>query len=227
MGQRMPAERLLAEEFNVSRPTIREAMIALEITGFVKVRVGSGVQVIARSGVGEISDELDVGPFELMEARLVIESDIASIAAERIDDFHISKLNDILEDMERENQLGEAGEKADRDFHITIAQATQNSAFVGTAERFWTLRETSPMMVEMLRRSRAYGIQPMIADHRKIFEALRRRDAVGAHDAMEQHLKRVIDALLDVTETEAIERVRNEAQARRMRFVRSTALRSD
>ncbi|MEO1421258.1 MAG: FadR/GntR family transcriptional regulator [Pseudomonadota bacterium] len=220
VGDRMPAERLLAEEFDVSRPTVREAMIALEITGFVEVRVGSGVHVISRSGQGEVTDELDVGPFELMEARLLIESDIASVAAERIDEIQIRRLDELLDDMVRENEIGEVGEQADRDFHITIAQGTQNSALVGIAERFWALRETSPMMAEMLNRSRAYGIQPMISDHRLILEALRARDPQGAHKAMADHLTRVIDALLEVTETEAIERVRTEAEARRKRYIR-------
>ena len=205
VGHRMPAERLLAQKFNVSRPTIREAMIALEITGFVEVRVGSGVHVVSRTGNGEVGDALDIGPFELMEARLLVESDIARLAAERIDDLEIAQLEGLLDEMTRENDTGETGEQADRDFHVTIAQATKNLALVSISERFWSLRETSPMMAEMLNRSRASGVQPMIEDHRRIVEALSRRDPDAAHEAMASHLTRVIEELLRVTETEAIE----------------------
>lgn len=223
VGQRMPAERLLAEEFNVSRPTVREAMIALEINGFVDVKVGSGVHVISRSGEADSPQELDVGPFELMEARLIVESDIAALAAVRIDDLQMAQLDELISGMSRENEIGDVGEKADRDFHITIARATKNSALVGIAERLWALRETSPMVAEMLNRSRAYGVRPMIEDHRKIVDALRSRDGTAAHAAMSSHLSRVIDALLEVTETEALERAKQEAETRRQRYLRKRA----
>lgn len=219
VGERMPAERFLADEFNVSRPTIREAMIALEITGMVDVRKGSGVHVISRNGSSDSPLELDVGPFELLEARLVVESDIAGLAAERIDDVQMAQLDDLLTEMARENQIGDIGEKADRDFHITLAEATHNSALVGVAERFWSLRETSPMVAEMLNRSRAYGVQPMIEDHQAIVDALRSGERQRAHDAMSNHITRVIDALLEVTETDEIERLKRDAEARRQRYI--------
>lgn len=223
VGQRMPAERILAEEFEVSRPTIREAVIALEITGFVEVRVGSGVHIISRTGASGMPEELDVGPFELMEARLAMESRIAEIAAERIDDAQVEKLHELIDAMEHENDIGSVGESADRMFHLTIAQATQNSALVGIAERFWSLRETSSMVVEMLNRSRAYGVQPLIEDHLQIVEALKRHDKKEAHDAMASHITRVIDALLEVTETDAIEQAKADARSRRARYIRASA----
>lgn len=223
VGQRMPAERLLADEFKVSRPTIREAIIALEITGFVEVRVGSGVHVINRSGTDGIPDELDVGPFELLEARLIMESRIAELAAERIDDIQTARLEELIHAMEHENEIGSVGENADHEFHLTIAKATQNSALVGIAERFWSLRETSPMVIEMLNRSRAYGVQPLIEDHRKIVDALKQRDKQAAHDAMFDHISRVINALLEVTETDAIEQAKKEAESRRARYIPASA----
>src|SRR5258706_8776097 len=73
LGQRLPAERELAVQFSVSRATVREAIIALETRGLVEVRMGSGVYVIAIPTTGEIPVPMDVGPFELSEARLLIE----------------------------------------------------------------------------------------------------------------------------------------------------------
>ncbi len=215
---RLPAERLLAERFDVSRPTIREAIIALEIRGFVEVRVGSGVYVISRTGDTKAPLELDIGPFELLEARRIIESDLAALAARRIDDTQVARLERLLEEMEHENEIGAVGERADREFHNAIARATRNSALVATVDHLWSVRETSPMLIAMLNKARAYGIQPLIEDHRAIVDALRERDPDGAHAAMHSHLSRVIDALLEGTEADAVERARRETEALREQY---------
>lgn len=218
VGQRLPAERLLAEEFNVSRPVIREAMIALEIAGIVQVRVGSGVYVVSRKGDSTAPQELDVGPFELMEARRVVESEVAALAVDGLDDDQFAKLDALLLEMEHENEIGVVGERADREFHFTIANATNNSALVMLVEKLWELRDTSPMVVNMLNRSRAYGVQPMIKDHKAVLDALKSRDKKAAREAMWRHLSNVIEALLEVTETDVLERAQNEAKALRKRY---------
>ena len=220
VGQRLPAERLLAEQFEVSRPTIREAVIALEISGLVEVRGGSGVYVVSTDGKQDANlSDLDVGPFELMEARRIFESDMAAVAAERISEEELAQLDELLVEMARENEIGAAGEKADKAFHLAIAQATQNSAVVSVEEWLWAKRETSPMVVEMLNRSRAYGVQPMIKDHKLIVDALRKRTPEAARAAMSQHLSNVIDALLEVSEAEAVDKARSEALAKRTKYL--------
>lgn len=218
VGSRLPAERILAEKFTVSRPTIREAIIALEIGGLVEVRVGSGVYVVSKTGDHTAPPELDIGPFELLEARRMIESDMAAVAAARIDDVQLAKLDQLLGEMARENEIGAVGERADREFHNVIAQGTGNSALVSTVEHLWNVRETSPMLITMLNKARAYGVQPMIEDHERILEALRERDPDGAHAAMHGHLSRVIDALLEASEADAVERARSEAAALRAQY---------
>lgn len=218
VNSRLPAERLLAEEFNVSRPTIREAIIALEIGGLVEVRVGSGVYVVSKTGDNRAPAELNIGPFEQLEARRIIESDIAAVAAARIDDMQIARLDMLLVEMARENEIGAIGEEADREFHHVIAEGTRNSALVSSVEHLWMFRETSPMMVALLNKARAYGVQPMIEDHRRILDALKERDPDGAHAAMHHHLSRVIDALLESTEAEAVEKARKEARALREQY---------
>jgi len=84
VGDRLPAERDLALEYNVSRPTMREAVIALEIAGRVEVRKGSGVYIIEQEETQTKSLDLDVGPFELTEARMLIEGEAAGLAASMI-----------------------------------------------------------------------------------------------------------------------------------------------
>ena len=221
-GQRLPAERELAEMFNVSRPTIREAVIALELQGLVEVRVGAGVFVLepsaAERGAGP---ELTIGPFELMEARKIIESETVALAATLIDDEQLERLDRIIDRME-ENRLGIQGEDADRQFHVAIAESTGNSALAAVIDDLWEIRETSPMVINLMEKARSKGVRPVADEHRAIVAALRKRDPVAARAAMQRHLTRVIDLLLKATETEAMQRVQTEIAARRQRFRRPT-----
>ena len=220
-GRRLPAERELAEMFEVSRPTIREAIIALELQHLVEVRVGSGVFVLDAATAGRgIGPELEIGPFELMEARKIIESETAALAATLIDDEQCDRLDKIIDAMEEENQLEIQGENADRAFHVGIAEATGNSALVAVIDDLWRRRETSPMVVNTMEKARSKGIKPVVDDHRRILAALRKRNAVAARTAMQDHLSRVIEGLLKATETEAMARVSTEIAARRERYRR-------
>ena len=218
VGDRLPAERLLAEAHQVSRPTVREAVIALEIGGYVEVRTGSGVYVVSRTGDATAPLEPGIGPFELLEARRVLEADVAAMAAPRIDDAQLARLDVLLGEMAAENELEDSHEEADRLFHLTIAEGTQNSAMVAVVRQMWAIRETSPMLVKLLARARSYGVRPMIEDHRAILDALRARDPDAGRAAMHHHLTRVIDALLEATEAEAMERAREEAKSLRKRY---------
>ena len=224
-GRRLPAERELAEMFNVSRPTVREAVIALELQGLVEVRVGAGVFVLEASAAGRTTSagaELTIGPFELMEARRIIESETAALAATLIDDEQLERLDAIVARMEEENRLQLQGESADRQFHVAIAESTRNSALATVIDNLWEIRETSPMMINLMQKARSKGVRPMVDEHRRIVAALRARDPQAARAAMQGHLARVIEELLQATETEAIERVRTEIAARRRRFRRGT-----
>ncbi len=104
-GDRLPAERELAAMYNVSRPTVREAVIALEIEGLVEVRIGSGVYVISQTPSRE-GVERDIGAFELTEARILIEGEAAALAAANITDEEIAELERLLAEMEAANQSG-------------------------------------------------------------------------------------------------------------------------
>jgi GntR family hexuronate regulon transcriptional repressor len=220
-GRRLPAERELAEMFSVSRPTIREAVIALELQHLVEVRVGAGVFVLDAGTAGRgVGPELTIGPFELMEARKIIESETAALAATLIDEEQLAQLDKIIERMEEENRLEIQGENADRAFHIGIAEATGNSALVAVIDDLWRRRETSPMVVNTMEKARSRGIKPVADDHRRILAALRKHNPAAARAAMQEHLAHVIETLLKATETEAIERVQSEIAARRERFRR-------
>ena len=224
-GDRLPAERELAQRYGVSRPTVREAIIALELAGHVEVRVGSGVYVVDAAQPLAVASEPSAGPFEVLEARCLVEGEAAALAATLITDEELDELDRIIENMVSENRRGVAGELADQRFHLTIARATQNSALVAVVERLWELRNNSPVSVRLLDQVRAKGVRPIIEDHRAIVDALRARRPASARAAMRGHLTRVIDDLLDATEIEEIEAARADVRAKRARFTAGRRLR--
>ena len=129
VGQRLPSERELAQTFDVSRPTVREAIIALELDELVEVRLGSGVYVMNRQPPGGAAGYKDIGFFELLEARRAIEGEACAMAAMRIDDAQLEQLSELIEEMRDDNRHDEIlmSEDADRRFHELIASSTQNS----------------------------------------------------------------------------------------------------
>lgn len=223
-GQRIPSERELADEFKVSRPTVREAMIALEVAGTVKSKHGSGIYVADNPPSDVPAPELDIGAFELTEARRLFEGETAALAAAVITDAEIERLDAIVAEMVRENAEDIAGERADRQFHVAIAEATRNSAVVGVIEQLWDARYRSPLCMHTLARARALGDRPRIEEHIAIVDALRSRDPRAARAAMRDHLARVIDGLLDATEVDAVERARSDTVAKRAEFTRRTRI---
>lgn len=223
-GQRIASERELADEHKVSRPTIREALIALEVTGLVRSRHGSGIFVVDQPPTGTLSLSLDIGAFELTEARRLFEGETAALAALSITDDDLARLEGLIAAMDRENAAGVGGERADREFHLLIARATANSAIVGVVESLWDVRYSSPLCAAMLARARAAGDLPRIDEHQGILQALRARDPAAARAAMRDHLARVIDGLLVATELDTMERARAEVEGRRTELARRAAI---
>lgn len=219
VGDRLPSERDLAAAFGVSRPTVREAVIALELDGLVDVRTGSGVYVTARTPKTGSPGVTDIGPFELLEARKGVEGEAAALAALRISDQELAELDALVAEMEAENERDVVlSEDADRRFHMTIARATQNSAMIAMVELLWDTRTRSPQSVRFLEHVRAHGVKPIIKEHAGILDALRQRDPQAARQAMRDHLGSVIEGVLQATEVEAVEKARAAVAAQRRRF---------
>lgn len=223
VGDRLPAERELAIEFNSGRPTVREAMIALEVQGLVEVRVGSGAYVIRLPDEKDRPD-FDVTAFELSEARLLFEGEAAALAATLITPDEIDLLDRLVQQIGDEQQRVSDSEDADREFHLVIARATRNAAIVDTIERFWRIRHTSPECALLHKKARAANVRPVAAEHYAIVDALRAHDSTAARAAMRAHLGEVIEHLLFATEEEAMSRTRRAAADNRARFARSAKL---
>lgn len=189
-GERLPSERELAEQLGVSRPTIREAMIALELSGVIEIRTGSGIYVTERKV--KLEPELNdngVGPFEILEIRYIIESEACALAAARITDEQIEQLRAVVKEMEEEEKKPDASEKADLKFHSIIAQACQNSAISSVVNWLWDLRNESTLSTAFLERIREEGVHPSILEHKKILQALEQRNPERARTAMKLHIE--------------------------------------
>lgn len=222
VGDRLPAERELASEFSVSRPTVREAIIALEVQGLVEVRVGSGAYVKQRP-IEKGMSRFNVTAFELTEARLLFEGEAAALAATQITDAELKELEELVQDIAQGNNDGD-GEVADREFHLLISRATRNAAIVKSIDELWELRSTSPECALLHEKARTAQVKPVVEEHKQILDALRSRDPARARAAMRGHLGAVIDHLLFATEERAVEEARRVAQTTRARYARSVAV---
>ncbi|MDE1916727.1 MAG: FadR family transcriptional regulator [Sphingomonadales bacterium] len=222
VGDRLPTERELAAAYNVSRPTVREAVIALEVQGLVEVRVGSGAYVQRLPG-NEGTPGFNITAFELTEARLLFEGEAAALAATQITEEELAELDRLVVAIDQENKVPEGSHKADRAFHLTIARATRNAAVLEAVERLWELRATSPESALLHEKARVANIKPVVDEHTAVLKALRDRDPVAARGAMRAHLSAVLESLLFATEEKAIQEARRAAQAKRERYVRATS----
>jgi DNA-binding FadR family transcriptional regulator len=225
IGSRLPAERELCAEYGASRPAVREALIALEVQGYIDIRVGSGAYVRRLPG-REDHPGFAITAFELTETRLAFEGEAAALAAKQITDEEIAKLEALLDDMTAENLRAKVTEDADREFHMTIAGATRNAGIVLTIDELWRLRSTSPACALLHDKARHAKIRPVVAEHRRIVEALKARDPQAARAAMRAHLAAVMDHLLFTTEEMALEEARRAAAGVRARFS-ATAIEAD
>ena len=220
-GDRLPSEREFADDFGVSRPTIRDAMIALEFQGLVEARQGSGVYVKAARQISEDASERDVSALELAEARRLFEGEACALAAATITDEQLALLDGLAADLGRDASV-EDFEKHELEFHLAIARATGNAAICATVEDLWRLRQQSTSCAAAVRRARTSGRGDSVGEHRKIAASLRTRDPKAARLAMHGHLAQVIDDLLGLAEADALEQTREKmAEQRRMLGLRT------
>lgn len=193
-GARLPSERDLATTLAVSRPSLREALIALELGGFIEVRHGSGVYLRAATRAAVPVPEAGPGPFELLSARRVIEPELAAMAARCATAAGIDAIFAAAAEMERLHDDKSHCEQADRRFHLSIAHASGNSALVGVLDYLWNQRGRLWHTLEQQYETEALR-KATLADHRCIVGAIASQDAAGARNAMRAHLERVTRTL--------------------------------
>jgi len=223
VGDRLPAERELAVIHDVSRPTVREAIIALEVQGLVEVRIGSGAYVMRLPGQDDTAPGFDVSAFELTEARLLFEGEAAALAATQVTDDDLAEIGQLVDEIARENLDPKGTDNADRAFHLAIARATRNKAVHDAVERLWNLRYTSPEAALLHAKARTANVIPVVEEHSAILQALKDRDPAAARAAMRAHLSAVLEGLLFATEEKALADARRAADEKRARYARATS----
>jgi GntR family transcriptional repressor for pyruvate dehydrogenase complex len=188
-GSRLPPERDLARQLGVSRPSVREALIALEVEGLVEVRIGSGIYVLAGSGAAPSNGpDAAAGPFELLRARYVIEGECAALAAKSAKKAQLQAMEDALAEMEREMAEGRQPVPSDRSFHLRIAEATGNGALVAVVKMLWEER-SSPLYKQLEHHYDSPELwHAAMNEHRAVLKAIAAHDADGARAAMQRHL---------------------------------------
>ena len=217
-GGRLPPERELAERFNVSRPTIREAIIALETLDYVDVRVGSGVYVIENSRMTSGTYD-NVSAFELTETRALIEGEAAALAAKMITDEELRELERTLHDMALENERGDlAAGDADKEFHQLIARATRNTMMESIINQMWHVRNHAPRVFQAYQAICEQDGARRVEEHQEIFDALSRHDAEAARKAMHHHFARILNKLISTMEEEQVKEVQRQTSEVRRRF---------
>lgn len=202
---RMPSERELAEDFSVSRPMVREAVIALEMRGIVEVRGRAGIVVLphrpAQVSFDVAGSDIGPGPFELLQARMAVESGAAAIAAQRATSYDIMRLEDNVKQMEAHADSAELNEKIDRDFHMMIANMTGNAIIVSIFEALWAQRDASRMWKKIHEQIHAENVRPLwIGDHHAVVAAMKMRNADAAYKAMARHINNVSEELFQADE---------------------------
>jgi DNA-binding FadR family transcriptional regulator len=196
-GTRLPAERDLARQLGVSRPSVREALIALEVEGWVEVRTGSGIYVqearqrtgahAARNGNGSAGEW---GPLEVMRARELVESEVAALAARHARKPQIAAMASALAQMREDSEAGIEPRAGDEAFHDAVAQACGNEVLGDTVRSYWTARR-GPLFTRL----GDYFENPAswsaaLVEHAAVLDAIRARDPQAARVAMQQHLKK-------------------------------------
>jgi DNA-binding FadR family transcriptional regulator len=193
-GQRLPAERDLAKSLAVSRPVVREAMVALEIAGLVEVHTGSGAYV-RQPGEGGASVSAGHSPTDLLNARMIVEGEVAALAAENASARDLEAAASAISQMTADHDGGRPWSAADLAFHVAVAYATGNAALAMVVERLWQ-EQYGPVFAILSERAHLQDNWPAtLRGHQEILAAIRSRDAPAARERMRAHLRQVLEFL--------------------------------
>jgi|SRR5689334_22730422 len=204
-GERIPAERELCQQLGVGRASLREALKALEIMGMIETRLGDGTYVCDRSEflsrplLWAIASSSTTDPQELIEARKLMEVELAGLAAERATGEDLKHIGTFLDEMEGSTKDAAKFLAADVNFHLAVGQAAHNSILMNALHLIRNLLQqwiSSSLKVQ--------GVAPRaLEQHRKIFVAIAKRNSASAREAMQVHLQDMARYLLKVQQDSA------------------------
>ncbi|GAB2956327.1 FadR family transcriptional regulator [Amycolatopsis acidiphila] len=196
VGDRLPSERDLCAQLNVSRLSLREALRVLEANGLIEVRMGArgGAFVTAPStqhageGITDLLTTAGLSAANVTQARSILELGIIPVVIACADETDLLELDKLCDEAEAARTDGSYTRAMSLDFHLRVAAATHNPAIVMIMDSF---RDAILMSIQEARHEGTQGV----AEHRKFIDAVRARDADRAHQAMADHLRRTADAV--------------------------------
>lgn len=200
-NDKLPPERDLAAQLDVSRPTLREALRALQILGVLEIRHGGGVYVTSLDPA-ELLSPLDLfvtldarNMAELFDARIQYEPLIARLAAERMDVAGVSRLAELVAAQAAAPDDAELFHETDVEFHKSILDASGNLFLSRTGKLLQVLGDQARRSFQRRQGVRLRSIE----DHKAILSAFKARDPDAAHAAMQAHMTNVRQALQEVS----------------------------
>jgi len=191
VGSRLPPERDLAARMGVSRPSVREALIALEVEGLVEVRMSAGIFVTAREAVRRV--EATHGPLEIIAARRLIEGELAATAARCSSPALVARLQRALTAMRDDITRQVMPIAGDRDFHLHIAQASENGVLIDLVMQLFDERNGALFRQFGNHFEQEQSWRMAVAEHEAVVQAIAAADADAARAAMGSHLKQSHD----------------------------------
>lgn len=195
-GSRLPAERDLASQLGVSRPSVREALIALEVEGVIEVRMGSGIYVRPREAAAAVAFDGD-GPLETIRARQLVEGELAAAAASAGGAALIAGLREAVAMMEADIDAGAMPLRGDRLFHLRIAEASENSPLLRVVTELFDERN-NPLFERLgTHFENEANWRAAVAEHRRVVDAIATGDPQAARSAMRDHLQHSHDRFID------------------------------
>jgi len=198
-GDRLPAERELAQLLRVSRAPVREALVALELLDIVQGRVGEGWFVKRPPDAAlDVTAVQGRPPSDILQARLLIECAVIEEVARRRDADELSMLRTAVDAFQAEVGAGQYRGEADRTFHLGLTQAAGNSVFTDLVAYLWDLQNGQFFRrVEGMIGNLPARVERYVTEHQDMLVAIAARDAAGARDRMRRHLEGVYQDLLD------------------------------
>jgi GntR family transcriptional regulator, transcriptional repressor for pyruvate dehydrogenase complex len=192
-GEKLPSEAVLAVEFGVSRTVVREAVSRLKHEALLESRQGSGVFVSLHTAMKPLKIDASVTEsreevLQIVELRRALESEAASVAAQRRSSSQLAEIEEAFHAIDAEVAAGGDGVMADIAFHRAIAQATGNPYFVRTLD-FLTQYLTAATRVTRANEARRLQFMRQVRDeHLMIIESIRQHDAEAAQNAAAAHM---------------------------------------
>jgi GntR family transcriptional repressor for pyruvate dehydrogenase complex len=191
-GEKLPSEAELCKVFDVGRSSLREALTSLVFIGLIRVRAGGGSYVAEKPSAYLTSSWLDSGLLtnetalgEFVEARLILESELAGLCAERITPEELGEMELLVERMKTSVHDADEFSRLDLSFHLTMGRAAKNEVLnnivSGVCEQTMELITKSLLLEE--------GMEQAVHQHMKVLEAFRQRNPVKAREAMRHHLQ--------------------------------------